>query len=156
MRAHNPDARMPKPTTSVEIGETIVDIPSMLEWRDDDGTLVAYLPGTNFANLRFTLLTIERKDGNLDGGVRAITRRAAEDGAKLETSGRKVWYYTTEPASEGSEGSRMHYWRVGMDDHMLVISCFVDSEMQDSAEAASVLSCVQPAIHSFRKAGWPA
>jgi hypothetical protein len=38
-----------------------------------------------------------------------------------------------------------------MDAHMLIISCFVDAEMEQSEETASVLSCVEPTIRSFRK-----
>jgi hypothetical protein len=45
----------------------------------------------------------------------------------------------------------MHYWYVGMDAYMLIISCFVDATMQASEATSVVLSTVEPTIRSFRK-----
>ena len=44
----------------------------------------------------------------------------------------------------------MHFWYVGMDAYMLVVSCFVDASTAKSVEAGAVLSSVMHAIRSFR------
>ena len=138
---------------TIQLGETAIDIPTSLDWRDDEGTLVAYLPGTDFANLRFTLLSIRERSGDLvpRGGLRAVMNRCIESKGTLKKSGETVWFYWAEPASEGSEGSLMHYWYAGLDAHMLIISCFVDAEMKQSEDADIVLSSVERTIGSFRK-----
>src|SRR5262245_20778156 len=138
---------------TIQLGEMAIDIPSFLDWRVDDGTLVAYLPGTDFANLRFTLLSISESGGvPVPGaGVRFVTSRCAEANAKLEKSGETVWYCYTQAASDGTEGSLMHFWNVGLDAHVLIISCFVEAEMAQTEETDSVLSSVGPAIRSFRR-----
>ena len=101
----------------VQIGDTAIDISSSLEWRDEEGTVVAYLPETDFANLRFTVLSIRDPRGHLiaDGGVLAVTNRCADFDERLEGSEGQVWFHYTKPATEGSNGSLMHYWYVGMD-----------------------------------------
>jgi hypothetical protein len=137
---------------TIQLGDTAIEIPSNLDWRDDEGTLVAYLPKTDFANLRFTLLSIKDKSGNPSpsAGVRTVTRRCHESNGKLERYGDTVWYYKAEIASEGANGSLMHYWYVGMDAYMLIISCFVDAKMAHSAKTAAVLASVGSTIRSFR------
>lgn len=138
---------------TIQLGDTAIEIPSNLDWRDDDGTLVASLPKTDFANLRFSLLSVKDKDGNPSpgAGVRAVTNRCDESNARLERHAETVWYYETKTATEGAKGSLMHYWYVGMDQHMLIISCFVDAKMAKSAKTAAVLLSVVPTIRSFRK-----
>ena len=137
---------------TIQLGDTAIEIPSNLDWRDDEGTLVAYLPKTDFANLRFTLLSIKDKSGNPSpgAGVRTVISRCNESKGKLEKYGETVWYYKEEIASEGGKGSLMHYWYVGMDEYMLIISCFVDAKMAQSEKTAAVLNSVGPIIRSFR------
>ena len=137
----------------IQLGDTAIEIPSELDWTDDEGTLVAYMPKTDFDNLRFTLLSITDKSGNLSSGagVRSVMRRCDESNGKLERHGETVWYHETEAATEATKGSLMHYWYVGMDAYLLVVSCFMDASKAKSAEAGAVLSSVIPAIRSFRR-----
>jgi len=134
------------------IGSTKIDLPDFLETRIEDDTLVAFPPRTDFANLRFTLINVTR-DGQpvADAGVKMIRERAAEAKAQLHEGSDRVWYHVTESASEGSAGSLMHYWYVGMDGHTLVVSCFVDATRSSHPVAQRVLASVEPAIHSFRR-----
>jgi hypothetical protein len=90
---------------SIQIGETVIDIASTLDWRIDEGTVVAYLPETDFANLRFSLLSVRDDDGNLvrGAGVRSVTNRCAEFEANLERSGHTVWFCYTRPATRRLE-----------------------------------------------------
>lgn len=137
----------------IQIGETAIDIPSMLDWRDDEGTVVAYLPETDFANLRFSLLSVRDESGNLiaDAGGPFVTKRCAEFDAHLEAADQLVWFHYTKPATEGSQGSLMHYWYVGMNAYVLIISCFIEATMEGDPNTALVLSSVEPTIRSFRK-----
>jgi hypothetical protein len=134
------------------IGDTAVDIPDFLDTRDDDGTLVAYPPATDFANLRLSILSI-KKDGVpcTGAGEDMIRRRAQEDRAHLWQQNGKVWYQSVEPSSEGSDGSQMHYSFVGLDAYALVVSCFVDAEETANPITKQVLDSVLPIIESFRK-----
>ncbi len=45
----------------------------------------------------------------------------------------------------------MHYWYVGMDAHVLVISCFIDAMESKNTSATRVLDSVSSTIDSFRK-----
>ena len=139
---------------TVLLGDTAIDIPSFLEWRDDEGTLVAHIPRTDYANLRFSLLSVKNDAGAYvpEAGIRSIRRRCKEAAAVLESKEGKVWFYSEAPATEGSAGSVMHYWYVGMDAHMLVISCFIDSKESKNPNAARVLASVPATIDSFRPA----
>ena len=101
------------------IGRTSIDLPAFLETRVEDGTLVAYPPRTNFANLRYTVISVI-KDGKevANAGDKMIRDRAANAKAKLNEGVDRVWYTSVEKASQGSDGSLMHYWFVGMGGHV--------------------------------------
>ena len=136
-----------------EIGETLIDIPDFLETRDDDGTLVAFPPETDFANLRFSVISVRKNDGTPSSGAgeRHIRKKAREADAELTETNGKLWYHSIKPSSEGSDGSLMHYWFVGMDAFSMVVSCFVDFEERENPMTQRVLDAVMPAIESFRK-----
>ena len=141
------DSRM----RTFSIGSTKIDLPGFLETRVENDTLVAFPPRTDFANLRFTVISVT-KDGQAVGGAgeRMIRERAIEAKAQLHEAGDRVWYHVAEPASGGSPGSLMHYWYVGMGGHSLVVSCFVDAAKSNDPLAQRVLASVEPAIQSFR------
>jgi len=66
------------------IGSTAVDLPAFLETRVEDDTLVANPPRANFANLRFTVITVTKDGKEFAGaGERLIRKRAAEAKAEL-------------------------------------------------------------------------
>ena len=135
------------------IGSTKIDLPDFLETRVEDDTLVAFPPRTNFANLRFTVISVT-KDGRevASAGERVIRDKAAESKEELHEGTGRVWYQTTEPASEGSTGSLMHFTYVGLGGHALVVSCFIDAARTSDPLAQRVLASVEPAIQTFRRA----
>ncbi len=92
---------------TIWLNDTAIDIPPFLEWRDDDGTLVAYLPKTDYANLRFSLISIKNDAGGYvpEAGVQTIMRRCEEAGAVLESKNGKVWFYKQEEATEVRKGA---------------------------------------------------
>src|SRR5438034_90007 len=61
------------------IGSTKIDLPGFLETRVENDTLVAFPPRTDFANLRFTVISVT-KDGEAVGGAgeKMIRERAIE------------------------------------------------------------------------------
>ena len=134
------------------IGCTAVDLPDFLETRFEEDTLVAYPPRTDFANLRFTVISIKKDGREVAGaGEKLIRKLAAEIKAKLHEENGRVWYQLTDIASEGSAGSQMHYWYVGLGGHSLVVSCFVDASRSTEPMTHRVLASVEPAIQSFRR-----
>lgn len=134
------------------INGTVIDLPDFLETRIEDDTLVAYPPRTDFANLRFTVISVTRDGKPVAGaGEKMIRKRAAEAKAELREGADRVWFHVSQPASEGSRGSLMRYWYVGMDGHALVVSCFVDAAKSDHPLAHHVLASVEPAIQSFKR-----
>ncbi|MEJ0088175.1 MAG: hypothetical protein WDM80_00230 [Limisphaerales bacterium] len=133
------------------ISSTKIDLPDILETSVEDDTLVAFPPRTDFANLRFTVISIT-KDGQevASAGARLIRDKAAESKEELHEENGRVWYQTTGPTSEGSTGSLMHYWYVGLGGHALVVSCFIDAARTTDPLAQRVLDSVEPAIQTFR------
>lgn len=129
------------------IGSTKIDLPDFLETRVEEDTLVAFPPRTDFANIRFTVISITKDER---AGERLIRNEAAENKQELHEGNGRVWYQTTEQASEGSAGSLMHYWYVGLGGHALVASCFVDATRTNDPLARRVLDSVEPAIQTFR------
>ena len=135
------------------IGSTAIDLPGFLETRVEDDTLVAFPPRSDFANLRFTVISVTKDGREVAGaGERVIREKATESKAELHEGNGRVWYHVAEPASEGSVGSLMHYWYVGWGGHSLVVSCFVDAVRSTDPLAQRVLASVEPAIQTFRRA----
>ena len=135
------------------IGSTAVDLPDFLETRIEEDTLVAYPPRADFANLRFTVTSVTKKDRQevVSAGERLIRKQAAERKVELHEGNGRVWFRFTEPASEGSAGSLMHFWYVGLGGYFMVVSCFVDAARSTDPLAQRVLASVEPAIQSFRR-----
>jgi hypothetical protein len=134
------------------IGSTAVDLPDFLETRVEGDTLVAFPPHTDFANLRFTVITVMKDGREVAGaGERLIREKATESKAELHEGNGRVWYHDAEPALEGSAGSLMHYWYVGLGGQTLVVSCFVDAARSTEPLAQRVLASVEPAIQTFRR-----
>jgi hypothetical protein len=135
--------------STFSINGTVIDLPDFLDTRIEDGTLIAYPPDTDFANLRFTVITLT-KDGHevASAGENLIRERAAKSAAELHEGQDRVWYHETQPSSEGTPGSLMHYWYVGMDERILMVSCFIDAAQGSHPLAQRVLATVEPTIHS--------
>ncbi|QJE96823.1 hypothetical protein [Luteolibacter luteus] len=134
------------------IGNVEIDIAGYLDTRIEDGTLVAFFPESDFANARFTVVTVMRDGGEVPRAAEKIMEdRAAKIGAKLHIEENFVWYYTVEIASEGTSGSKMHYWFVGMGGHAVVVSCFIDAAQSDSIDARRVLDSILVSVKSIRR-----
>jgi hypothetical protein len=73
---------------AISIGAVRFDIPDWLDARDDDGTLVAYPPETDYANMRVSVSTIA-KDGEPSSGageaLLAASRRKSTESSASKT-----------------------------------------------------------------------
>jgi hypothetical protein len=136
----------------ISIGPVKFDIPDWLDWRDDDGTLVAYPPKTDYANLRVSVSTVATDNGkpSLGAGERITRSIAAKEQRELHAEDGKVWYTYSQPASEGPPGSTITFWHVGVGAHTAVVSCFIDSQEGDPATKEHLIQSVIPIIRSFR------
>ena len=133
------------------IGAVSFEIPDFLDARDEDGTLVAYPPGTDFANLRFTVTTVVKNGEPSPGAAeRFIRKKASEEHTELHEAEGKVWYTHSQASTGGSPGSTITFWYVGLGARMIVISCFIDSQEGDAAVKQGVLDSILATIRSFR------
>lgn len=136
---------------AISIGAVNFELPDWLDARDDDGTLVAYPPRTDFANLRISVSTIATEDGRLSPGTgeRIVRSIAAKEQKEVHRGDGKVWYSYSQPASEGSRGSVITFWKVGVGAHIVLVSCFLDLEEGDPATKQRVMKAVDPLIRSL-------
>jgi hypothetical protein len=136
---------------TLAIGAVSFDVADFLDLRDDDGTLVAYPPASDYANVRISVSTVA-KDGKASPGAgERITRSiAAKEQRELREEDGKVWYSYSQPASDGFSGSTITFWHIGLGAHTIVVSCFIDSVEGEPAMKKRVIDSVVPLIHSFR------
>jgi hypothetical protein len=137
---------------AISIGAVKFEIPEWLDARNDDGTLVAYPPQTDYANLRVSVSTIATEDGtpSVGAGERIVRSMAAKEHRELHAEEGKVWFTYSQRASEGSPGSTITFWQIGVGAHTALISCFIDSAEGDAATKQRVLQTIVPLIQSFR------
>ncbi len=138
------------------LGNTLIDVADFLETRIEEDTLVAYFPESDFANARFSKITL-LKDGKEvpDAGREMIEARAAKFGLDLNHEENSVWYYTSLDSTEGAPGSMMHYWYVGIASHVVVVSCFIDSATSDTEDVKRVLKSIPASVKSIRQKSKP-
>jgi hypothetical protein len=136
---------------TLAVGVVSFDVEDFLDLRDDDGTLVAYPPASDYANVRISVSTVA-KDGkpSLGAGERITRGIAAKEQKELREEDGKVWYSYSQPASDGSSGSTITFWHIGLGAHTIVVSCFIDSVEGEPAMKKRVIDSVVPLIHSFR------
>lgn len=134
------------------IGDTLIDIAEFLDTRIEDDTLVAYFPESDFANARFSVVTVKKDGKEVEkAGENIVRERAEKLGAKPNEDDGFVWYYTSEAASEGPPGSLMHYWYIGMGGQVVIASCYVDVSYEDIPETKQVLDSIPISIKSIRR-----
>lgn len=134
------------------LGSTLIDIADFLETRIEEDTLVAFWPGSDFANVRFSKITLQRDGKEVpNAGKDMIESRAAKFGLALTDEGESAWYYTTQESSEGTPGSIIHYWYVGLGAHVVIASCFIDSAQADTDEAKMVFNSMPTSVRSIRQ-----
>ena len=136
---------------TLAIGAVSFDVADFLDLRDDDGTLVAYPPASDYANIRVSVSTIAKDGMPSPGAGERITRSiAAKEQTELSEYSGKVWYCSSRPASQGSAGSTISFWHIGLGAHTILVSCFIDSVEGEPEMKKRVIDSVVPLIHSFR------
>jgi hypothetical protein len=136
---------------TLAIGAVSFDVADLFDLRDDDGTLVAYPPASDYANVRISVSTVAKNGKPSPGAGERITRSiAAKEQRELREEDGKVWYSYSQPASDGSSGSTITFWHIGLGAHTIVVSCFIDCVEGEPAMKKCVIDSVVPLIHSFR------
>jgi len=136
---------------TLSIGAVSFDVPEFLDLRDDDGALVAYPPASDYANIRVSVSTIAKDGMPSPGAGERITRSiAAKEQRELSEDSGKVWHCSSQPASEGSAGSTIGFWHIGLGAHTILVSCFIDSVEGEPEMKKRVIDSIVPLIHSFR------
>jgi len=138
-------------TRTLQLDHVTFEIFRDLDYRDEKGTLVAFVSDSDFANLRCSVHSVFRKGVEArEAAEREIPRLATEDGADYETSGEKFVYRTQKKNSEDQD-STMYYWYVGLGGHIAVLSVFVDHRYADDPRAKHVMDCAELLVRSFRR-----
>jgi hypothetical protein len=130
---------------NLAIGAVSFHVADFLDLRHDDGTLVAYPPASDYANVRISVSTVAKDGKPSPGAGERITRSiAVKEQRELREEDGKVWYSYSEPASDGSSESTMTFWHIGLGTHTIVVSCLFDSVEGEPAMTKRVVDSVVP------------
>ena len=138
-------------TRTLQLDQVTFEIFADLEYRDEKGTLVAYAPNTDFANLRLSVTSIFKKGVEVfEVAEREIPELAKNGGGTCDVVGDKFVFRTKEASSEDPE-STIFFWYVGLGGHIAVLSVFVDHRSAEDPRAKHVLACAELLVQSFRR-----
>jgi len=138
-------------TRTLQLDHVTFEIFRDLDYRDEKGTLVAYSPGTDFANLRCSVNSVFQNGIEVrEVAEREISQLATEARGKCDVAGEKFVYRTQKKSSEDPE-STIYFWYVGLGGHIAVLSAFVDHRFADDPRAKHVLDCAELLVRSFRR-----
>lgn len=127
------------------------DIFSDLDFRDDNGTLIAHAPDTDLATLRCSVTSVYRKGEEVrQVAEREIPQLADESGGQHELIGEKFLFRTHKASSDDSRDT-VHYWHLGLGGHIAVVTVFVDHRLQDDPRARHVMDCADLVIQTFQR-----
>ncbi len=141
-----------QPLRTLQLGGVLVDIFRDLTFRDDQGTLVAYVPNTDFANLRCSVISILKDGKEIAGAAESEVREKAEQaGGAVEEKDGKIVFDVVKPSSEDPK-STVHYWYVGMGGHYVIVTLFLDQAYVDDPRSKRVRETVDLLIRSLRRA----
>ncbi len=140
------------PLRTLQLGNVLVDIFRDLAFRDDKGTLVAYAPDTDSANLRCSVISILKNGKEIAGaGESEVREKADQGGGAVEERHGKIVFYVVKPSSEDPK-STIHYWYVGMGGHYVIVTLFLDHAYVDDPRSKHVRESVDLLIRSLRRA----
>ena len=150
--------RKKNPTTQlkeVQIGDgnLTLDLPSHFTIEsEEDKTTVAYDPAFTDAVARFSTLYITNElNPNVKGlALDHVTQSAKEKGYRLKKADDKLFYSHVEQSQQVDEPGNVHYWVIGLDNVVAIVSCWVSQEALNQPQAQDLLDSIEPAIHSLR------
>lgn len=127
------------------------EIFSDLDFRDDNGTLVAHAPDTDLATLRCSVTSIYRNGEEVrQVAEREIPEMAEKAGEQHEVIGEKFLFRICKASSEDPRDT-IHCWHLGLGGHIAVLTVFVDHRLQDDPRAKHVMDCADLLIRTFQR-----
>jgi hypothetical protein len=138
-------------TRTLQMDHVMFEVFDDLEYRDEDGTLVACAPDTDFANLRCSVNSVFQNGVEVPGvAERMIPELALKADTTYETVGDKL-VVRTQKVSSQSSGGILYFCHIGLGGHIAVLSVFVDHRFADDPRAKHVLDCADLLVQSFRR-----
>ena len=103
---------------TLTIGAVSFDVPDFLDLRDDEGTLVAYPPASDYANVRVSVSTVA-KDGKPSprAGERITRSVASKEQRDLHEKNGKVSYSYSNRQATVRPAARLHFGMLGSSAH---------------------------------------
>ncbi len=151
-RKQEPNLRL-KPV-QIGDGNLTVDLPhTFTVEQQEDRTTMAYDPAFDGAVVRFSSLHLsDPKQPDSHGlGVEFVDRRARERHKRLKESAGTHWFSYHEPSRGGGDAGDIHYWIAGLDNSVVVASCWIRRAQKHQPGARAALSAMEPAIRSLRQ-----
>ena len=148
-----------KPSTfklkEVQIGDgnLTLDLASYFQIEsEENNTTVVYDPSFTDAIARFSTLYIsdEHNPAAKELAIDRVTQSAREKGYKLKKFADKRFYTHTEPSQQDDEPAIVHYWMVGFNNAVVIISCWIGQAAQNQQQSQNLLNAIEPAIQSMR------
>jgi len=120
--------------------------------QNDDGSTFAYLPGKDFAEVYFSVLTITSPvPTESDLGYDGIVMQAAQDGESAVIIGGKCVYETKSESRRRGGKRRVHQWYVGYRNYAVVITVTILARLYDDPVTTKVLLLIPDVIRSIRE-----
>ena len=139
-------------TRTFQMSGLYVSVLRELAYRDDEGTLVAYFPDTDFANLRCSTISITKNGSEvLDAGPDTVREKAESSGVRVEKDGEKFLCSFVEPSSE-DDRDEVQYWYVGIGGNVAIISLSVSHDYRDDPRAGRMREAAHSLVSSIRRA----
>ncbi|MSP12905.1 MAG: DUF3806 domain-containing protein [Chloroflexi bacterium] len=146
-------------TKPVEIGDgaLTVDVPEQFTTRrEQDLATVVFDPNFPDRVVQFTVVHVDKQNPAARGlGIRFIHDSAWKRHARILKDGDKHYYSYVEPAYQGGEEAYTRYWVAGLDNAVLVATCWMKVKETDSPGLRDLISSIEPAILSLRVTKFP-
>ena len=139
-------------TRTFQMSGLYVSVLRELAYRDDEGTLVAYFPETDFANLRCSTICVTKSGSEvLEAGSETVREKAESHGVSVEKDGEKLFCSFTEASSE-DERDEVQYWYVGIGGNVAIVSLFVSHDRRDDPRTRRMREAAHSLVRSIRRA----
>ena len=143
---------MCKPARTFQMSGLFVSVWRELETRDDEGTLVAHIPNTDFANLRCSTIQITDSGKEILGaGSDAVREKAELVGVAIIVDGEKTLCTYSSPSSQDLRDA-VQYWHVGLGGNVAIVSLFIDHRFQNDARIDLMRAAATDLVDSVRRA----
>jgi hypothetical protein len=114
----------PSLTIALADGSLLLDLPSDYSVElEEDGTVCAFPSDQpEILALRFSVLTVSHKDGNLPDLAADLLAGAKNEGYSAESVGDKAWYHEDQDSEQDGVPLWIRFWYIGYKNHKLIIS----------------------------------